>query len=55
MVFIGTMLAFVIITTIMVLLGDQIGRRVPEKYIRLGSGAIFILFGLIFMVQALVS
>lgn len=55
MVFIGTMLAFAIITTIMVLLGDQIGRRVPEKYIRLGSGAIFIIFGLIFLVQALIS
>jgi len=55
MVFIGTMLAFAIITTIMVLLGEQIRRRVPEKYIRLGSGAIFIIFGLIFMVQAIIS
>jgi putative Ca2+/H+ antiporter (TMEM165/GDT1 family) len=55
MVFIGTMLAFAVISTIMVVLGDQIGKRVPEKYIRLGSGAIFILFGLIFVVQALIS
>jgi putative Ca2+/H+ antiporter (TMEM165/GDT1 family) len=55
MVFLGTMMAFAIITTIMVLLGDQIGKRVPERYIRLGSGAVFIIFGLIFLVQALLA
>ena len=53
MVFIGTMMAFAIITTLMVLIGDQIGRKVSDRNIKLGSGVIFIVFGMILLIQAL--
>ncbi len=55
LVFLGTMVAFAIITTVMVLIGEQLGRKVPRVYVRLGSGTIFIVFGLIFLVQALLG
>ena len=55
LVFLGTMIAFAIITTVMVLIGDQIGRRISPEYIRIGSGAVFIIFGLIFLLQAILS
>ena len=55
MVFLGTMIAFAIITTAMVLIGDQLGKRISQEHIRIGSGVIFIIFGLVFLIQALLS
>lgn len=53
MVFVGAVAAFAMITSIEVVLGGEIGRRVKKQYIRWGSGAMFIVFGAIFLVQAL--
>ena len=53
LILIGSVLAFVVVTLAGVLLGAEIGKRVPERYIKLGSAAIFIIFGLIFLAQGL--
>lgn len=49
----GAVIGFALVTLIGVTLGAEIGKRVPEKYIRLGSGMIFLVFGVIFLAQAL--
>jgi len=54
-VLIGAILAFAVVTLMGVLLGAEIGRRVPERYIKLGSAVIFILFGIIFLAQGLLG
>jgi putative Ca2+/H+ antiporter (TMEM165/GDT1 family) len=53
LILIGSMRAFAVVTLAGVLLGAEIGRRVPGRYIKLGSAAIFIVFGLIFLAQGL--
>ena len=53
MVFIGTMIAFALITMAMVLIGEQLGKRIPRGYVRVGSGCAFIIFGLAFLIQSL--
>jgi len=55
MVFVGAIAAFAMITSIEVLLGGEIGKRVKKQYIRWGSGAVFLIFGVIFLVQALLQ
>jgi Ca2+/H+ antiporter, TMEM165/GDT1 family len=50
-VFLGAMIAFTIITLAEVMLGHEIERRVPERYLRWFTAAVFILFGLLFLVQ----
>jgi len=51
----GAVLAFAVVTLAGVLLGAEIGKRVPERYIKRGSAAIFILFGLVFLAQGLLG
>ncbi len=51
----GAVLAFAAVTLVGVLIGSEIGKRVPERYIKLGGAAVFIAFGLIFLVQALLG
>jgi Ca2+/H+ antiporter, TMEM165/GDT1 family len=53
MVFIGAIAAFAMIISIEVLLGGEIGKRVKKQYIRWESGAVFLIFGIIFLIQAL--
>jgi putative Ca2+/H+ antiporter (TMEM165/GDT1 family) len=53
MVFIGAVLGFLWLTLLEVSLGEAIGEKVPRRYIRLGSGAVFIIFGIAFLVQQL--
>jgi putative Ca2+/H+ antiporter (TMEM165/GDT1 family) len=52
MVFIGVMLAFAELTTLGVVLGAAISRWVPLKYVRIGSGLLFIVFGVLFIWSA---
>ncbi|MBM4237330.1 MAG: TMEM165/GDT1 family protein [Euryarchaeota archaeon] len=54
LVFIGAMIAFAMITLAEVFLGGEIGKRVDKRYIRWGSGAVFLIFGIFFFVQALI-
>jgi putative Ca2+/H+ antiporter (TMEM165/GDT1 family) len=53
MVFIGVMLAFAVLTTLGVVLGAAISRWVPLKYVRIGSGLLFIVFGILFIWSAM--
>jgi putative Ca2+/H+ antiporter (TMEM165/GDT1 family) len=53
LILVGSVLAFAVVTFAGVMLGAEIGKRVPERYIRLGSAVIFIAFGLIFLAQGL--
>ena len=52
LVFVGVMLAFAALTGLGVTLGVAISRRVPLKYVRIGSGSLFILFGVLFIWSA---
>lgn len=51
MVFLGAFLGFLWLVVLEVYLGKAIGEKVPKNYIRLGSGLVFIIFGLIFLAQ----
>lgn len=53
MVFVGVMLAFTLLTVLGVLLGTVISKRVPLRYVRIGSGLLFIAFGVLFIWNAL--
>jgi putative Ca2+/H+ antiporter (TMEM165/GDT1 family) len=53
LVLIGAILAFGLIVALEVLLGERIGRVLKPKVLRLGGGAVFLVFGTIFLVQAL--
>jgi putative Ca2+/H+ antiporter (TMEM165/GDT1 family) len=45
-VFVGSAAALVLTSLVAVILGSAIGRMVPENYIKVGAGALFILLGL---------
>lgn len=51
----GVMLAFTIITGIGVFLGHKILRILPEKFLRIGAAVIFILLGIIQIVETLLE
>ncbi|HSA35993.1 MAG TPA: TMEM165/GDT1 family protein [Methanomassiliicoccales archaeon] len=51
MVFIGASLGFLWLVVLEVSLGKAIGEKVPKNYIRIGSGVVFIVFGIIFLAQ----
>jgi len=53
LVFVGVMLAFVALTGLSVLVGAALSRWVPMRYIRIGSGLLFLLFGVLFIWSAL--
>ena len=53
MVFLGMMLAFAIVTGIGVVLGATLVKRLPTRYLRIGSSLLFILFGIAFLVSFL--
>jgi putative Ca2+/H+ antiporter (TMEM165/GDT1 family) len=49
MVFIGIMLAIVLLTAIGVAVGTVISRFIPMKYVKIGSSLVFIIFGFLFL------
>ena len=53
MVFIGAALGFMWLTALGAYFGQAIGERVPRRYIRLGSGLVFIAFGIVFLIRLL--
>ena len=55
MVFLGMMLAFVLITGVGVVLGATLVKRLSTKYLRLGSSALFLLFGAAFLISAVLG
>jgi len=52
-VFIGVMLAFTMLTATGAAFGKAISRWLSKRYIKVGSGLLFIAFGLIFLLQAI--
>jgi putative Ca2+/H+ antiporter (TMEM165/GDT1 family) len=55
LVFLGVMLAFALISGVSVVAGVALTRFVPLKYIKLGSGFLFIFFGLVFLFNAVLG
>lgn len=55
LVYLGVMMAFTFITGLGVIAGTALTRFVPLKYIQLGSGFVFILFGIIFLINAVLG
>ena len=51
-VYIGAVAAFALIVGIGVVLGKKISEKVESKWIEMGSGALFIVLGIIFIVEA---
>ena len=52
LVFVGVMLAFAVLAGFGVMLGMAISRYVPLRYVRIGSGLLFIVFGVMFIWSA---
>jgi len=52
-VYIGAVLAFAVIVGIGVVLGRKISEKVESKWIEMGSGILFIVLGIVFIVEAL--
>ena len=50
-VFIGIMLAFILVTGVGVILGSKFISLLPMRYLRVGTAVLFILFGVIFMIH----
>jgi len=55
MVYIGVIMAFTFLTGFGVLLGRVLTRKIRIEYIKLGSGVIFLLFGMFFLFEYLES
>ncbi len=52
MVFLGTVGAMALMTALGILAGSRIAKYAPKKYIKIGAGALFILFGVLALLQA---
>jgi len=52
LVYLGVMMAFALITGLGATVGTALTRIVPLKHIQLGSGIIFILLGILFLINA---
>jgi len=55
LVYLGVMMAFALITGLGATVGTALTKLVPLKHIQLGSGVIFILFGIVFLINAVLG
>lgn len=55
LIYLGVMMAFVLITAIGVTVGTTLTRLVSLKHIRRGSGIVFIIFGIVFLAIAVLG
>ncbi|MEM2088654.1 MAG: TMEM165/GDT1 family protein [Thermoproteota archaeon] len=51
LVYAGVIAAFTLVTGLGVLIGRTIMRLIPLKYVKLGSGIVFLLFGILFLIN----
>lgn len=51
----GVLVAFILITALGIIFGAALTRFVPLRYIKLGSGIIFLLFGIVFLINAILG
>lgn len=54
-VFFGAAIALVLSTLLAVLLGDTIQKFVPQSYLKIGAGALFIVFGVLLLISVFVK
>jgi len=54
-VLLGVMLAFAVVTGIGVILGARLLSLLPERYLEVGSSLLFIFFGLVFILSAMMD
>ena len=54
-VYIGAVLAFALIVGIGVVLGKKMSEKVSSRWIEIGSGVLFIVIGILFIVEALIN
>jgi len=52
-VFLGVMLAFSLLTALGVVFGKVISRYISGRYIKIGASLIFVVFGILFIFEAL--
>ncbi len=52
MVFLGMILAMALMTALGITAGKYIAKHAPKKWIKIGSGALFVVFGAIFLLRA---
>lgn len=52
LVYVGVALAFIAITGLGVVIGCKLLRLIPLRLVKLGSGVVFILFGIVFLLNA---
>lgn len=52
MVFLGTVGAMALMTALGIIAGKYIAKHAPKKWIKIGSGALFVIFGVLFLLQA---
>jgi len=52
LVYAGAATAFIVITGLGVLIGSRLLRLIPLRLVKLGSGVVFILFGIVFLLNA---
>ena len=52
-VFIGVMLAFVLLTAFGVIMGKILCKYISKRYVKIGAGAIFLVFGALFLLEAI--
>jgi len=50
-VFLGVMLALILLTGLESILGSVVSRYISERYIKIGAALIFILFGVLFLLE----
>ena len=55
LVYLGVVMAFAAITELGAAIGTALTRFVPLKYIQFGSGIVFILFGIAFLIGAVLG
>lgn len=55
LIFLGASLAFLVVTAIGVTIGAAVQKIMPIRYIRIGAGIVFIIFGVLFLLSALVG
>jgi len=55
LVYLGVMMAFALITGLGATVGTTLTKLVPLKHIQLGSGIIFILLGIVFLINAVLE
>ncbi|MCP8320690.1 MAG: TMEM165/GDT1 family protein [archaeon] len=53
LIFLGIVFAYLIVMGVAVVIGSNLDKLVPIRYIRIGASVMFILFGILFLLQAI--